>query len=84
MVVLNTFSIIIAVRVLTCNTVYQFVCNQIMVRFTYHFKTVGPQYGTCFMSSFRHQEFGGGFYICGKLVDPIPRYILAKFHFHDL
>jgi len=58
--------------------------HQIMVRFTYHFKTVGPQYGTCFVSDFRHQEFGGSFYICGKLVDPTPRYILAKFHFHDL
>jgi hypothetical protein len=31
---------------------------------------VVPWYGTCFMSSFRHLEFGGGFYIFGKFVDP--------------
>jgi len=31
---------------------------------------VGPQYGTCFMSSFRHQVFWGGLYIFGVFVDP--------------
>jgi len=36
--------------------------------FTGHTKTVGPHYGTCFISW--RLEFGTGFYIFGNIVDP--------------
>jgi hypothetical protein len=44
---------------------------QITVTFTGHPKIVSLQQGTCFMSPFWCLEFGGGFYVFGKPVDPL-------------
>jgi hypothetical protein len=43
---------------------------QITDRFTGHCRTVGPQYGKCFVSPFWRQQFDGGLYIFGKFVEP--------------
>jgi hypothetical protein len=42
--------------------------RQITVRFTGHSRTVGPQYGTCFISPFWRLEFGRGYKMFGKFV----------------
>jgi len=48
----------------------------ITLRFTGHFRVVGPQYRTFLMSFVCYIEFGWGCKIFGKLVDPCTYYLV--------